>query len=300
MTSNSSPLHKRFARRILNGLDRNPLSRRTLLKLAHAHLLPEPVWRRLHPDPDFDFVIAGQSIRYISQPNDVIGNTLFWTGAFEDETSRVFVKLASQAQTVLDVGANTGYFTLLACMASPQARVIAFEPIPLIYDLLCSNVAANGWQARCKLRREAVSDAEGTTEFHVPHTDSVPTSGSLHVGGFRGYEGHLIKTPVTTLDAVCAPLDQVNLAKIDVEGFEDKVLEGAQETLRRCRPDIIVECNHDGPYRRIDEILSTCGYSFYALLDNGPQPIDNLRPDPQDKHRNFLCSVDKQLLQRLQ
>jgi FkbM family methyltransferase len=268
--------------------------------MAHANLLPKSVWQRLHPDPAFTFQVEGGTVHYASQPNDDIGNELFWTGGFESETSSVFVKLARGARTILDVGANTGYFTLLSCTAAPQAAVIAFEPIPAIYELLCNNVARNGWQARCTLRREAVSNMQGVTAFHVPYSGSIPTSGSLSVHGFRGYEGELIDTPVTTLDAVCATLDTVNLAKIDVEGFEDKVLEGMPETLRRCHPDIIVECNHDGPYQRVEEILAAFGYSFYALRGSGPVAVDHLLPDAEDKHRNFLCSTDRFVLGKLQ
>ena len=299
MTAISQPAYKRFGRRVLDILDDNAQTRKALLGVARARLLPAPIWQRLHPEPSFAFVVAEQSVKYVSPPNDVIGNQLYWTGTFEEETSRIFVKLAQRAQTVLDVGANTGYFTLLACAASQQSRVIAFEPIPQIFDLLQRNVEDNLWQERCTLRREAVSNSQGITEFHVPESGSVPTSGSLSVDGFRGYQGHLIKTGVTTLDTVCATLDTVTLAKIDVEGFEDKVLEGMQETLRRCHPDIIVECNHDGPYQQVEALLSAHGYRFYALRESGPIAVERILPDTKDKHRNFLCSSDPKLLDRI-
>jgi FkbM family methyltransferase len=87
----------------------------------------------------------------------------------------------------------------------------------------------------------AASKEEGSLPFHE---SDEPTMGSLNVAGYGGYSGKLIQVRVVTLDSLNFKAD---LIKIDVEGFEDVVLEGAEELLSAGRPRIILEANTDGP-----------------------------------------------------
>jgi FkbM family methyltransferase len=148
----------------------------------------------------------------------------------------------------------------------------------------------NGWEDRCQALSVAVANVEGSAKLHVPFGD-VPKSASLHSQGFRGYEGSLIDVPVTTIDAICSESERVDLVKIDVEGFEDKVLEGMQQVLADSTPTIIVECNPDGPFAAIETILTRFGYRFFHLRREGPVAADKIIPDKKERDRNFLCTV---------
>jgi FkbM family methyltransferase len=120
-------------------------------------------------------------------------------------------------------------------------------------------VALNGWQDRCAVRAEAVSDFVGTAPFHVPF-GCTPISASLNPRGFRDFEGESTEVPVTSIDAVIPPGTRADTAKIDVEGFEDRVLNGMRRTLSESRPDLIIECLPDGPLPEIERIVGECGY----------------------------------------
>ena len=258
---------KQFVRSALRLATSTSMTRVPLRWLSHADLVPSAIWKRLPVEATFSVdLFEGSSFTYISSSGDAIGRALYWGGlaAWNYETIVVFEKLARQAKVVLDVGANTGAFSMVACAANPQAKVLAFEPIPYICQRIQENIKANGWESRCEAHQVAVSKEEGATQFHLPKGD-FPTSGSLHLNGYRGLEGSLIDVEVKTLDGVCSPELSVDLVKIDVEGFEDQVLMGMQRILAEQKPDLIFECNPDGPIDSINSILHQYDYQIFHL-----------------------------------
>jgi FkbM family methyltransferase len=266
-----------------------PPSRVALRAMCRARLVPHAVWSRLPVEQRFEIPFAPDiSFLYESLDGDAIGRTLYLFGAesYEFETTAVFARLARKASVVLDIGANTGLFTLIACAANPNSEVIAFEPVDRVRDVLAENIEINGWSSRCEIRHEAVSDTVGEATFHVPHAN-VPSSARLK-SAFRGHRGEKVVTRQITVDSLAT--SRVDLVKIDVEGFEDCALRGMRETIARWAPDFIIECNRDGPYHAIDEIMREAGYFFHHLRDGGPEHVDRIVPDESEKARNFLLS----------
>ena len=135
----------------------------------------------------------------------------------------------------VDVGAYVGSYTLL--LAKLARTVYAFEPDDEMASMLRRVVPSN-----VRVYHNAVSDREGTSEFHVPSFDGrrAVTCGSLVAPQGRDYDVRLVKT--TTLDAALAD-SNVGFIKIDVEGAEQSVLGGAQQLIARCRPLVLVEAN---------------------------------------------------------
>jgi FkbM family methyltransferase len=293
----SDAVIKKVGRRLARAVTAIALVRSTLCQLTRAGLVPGWLWKRLPVETTYSVSLSsGAQVRYTSHPNDVIGRALFWRGLaeWESETIRVFLELCPRAKRFIDIGANTGVYTLLACAVNPTVEVLAFEPVPHIYERLCWNVNLNGWRHRCRLRNEAVSDQVGSLPLHVPHSD-LPTSASLNVHGFRGISGELIQVPVTTIDSVLSEPNRVDLVKIDVEGFEAEVLQGMNLVLARSKPAIIVECNPDGPFRAVQKALRCYGYHFFHLTKTGPTPKTDIVPDPTQKCRNYLCLSERHL-----
>lgn len=261
--------------------------------ITRPGLVPNWFWRKLPVERTFAVSLPqGNTLRYRSSGRDAIGRQLFWRGlkGAEYETIAVFWELARRSRLVLDIGANTGLYALLACAANPDARVVAFEPVPGVHERLVRNLELNGVCGRCEARQEAVSSAEGTAEFHVDFGD-VPTSSCLDPQGFRGHDGYLLRVPLTTVDAVCSGGERVGLVKIDVEGFEHEVLKGMQRVMSRWAPAIILECHAEGPIQELESILSGFGYRFFALCKHGPVAVDRIVPDPRRVYRNFLFTA---------
>ena len=109
----------------------------------------------------------------------------------------------------------------------------------------------------------------------------VPTASSLEVTGYRGNKGKVIKVKSTTIDAFDLQAELVDLVKIDVETFENVVLEGMTSLLKKHLPSMIVECNYDGPFQAVENILCSYGYTFYHLKADGPQITEHIIPDPR-------------------
>ncbi len=293
---------KRLLKPVQRWMAGSRFARLPLLALSRMGLLPSFVWRRLWVDGDFVLELSTEHrFRYRSTYGDTIGNSLYWKGitSYEYETVAVFYELARQSRVVLDIGANTGLYTLIGCVANPQVRVFAFEPVPHIFKRLVSNIELNGWQNRCDARAEAVTDFVGTTRVHVPY-GNLPTWSSLNPEGFRDSPGSLLDVPAITVDELCWGKQRVDLVKIDVEGFEDRVLIGMRHVLKESAPTIILEANPDGPLKLIDEILSAHGYRFFLIRPEGIIPIRRIIPDANDIFRNVLCCVEDRLESTIQ
>jgi len=149
----------------------------------------------------------------------------------------------------IDVGANIGLYTLGFSVLAPRGRVCAVEPSPQTYRWLTRNVEANE-VSNVECFQSALGDREGWIDLHdVPFF----TAGSFTAeeGSYLGTEALgsiLVKVPCTTLDAFVArhSVSRVDVVKIDVEGAELAVLEGAGTTLTRHRPIVVLEFNSFG------------------------------------------------------
>lgn len=273
------------------GMRVSPL-RRGVRRLTHAGLVPDKVWHRL-PVVDDTFTVAlpgGGAFRYRAWPGDAIGRAFYWRGvaSWEASTIRVFLELAARSRLFLDIGANTGAYSLLACARNPAIRAIAYEPVPRVYERLVENIELNALGQRCVARQVAISDHQGTTRLHVPHS-LIPSSASLARDGFRGIAGELIDVDVTTADRDTEGEEPVDLVKIDVEGFEHHVLAGMPRILGKHRPVIICECNPDGPHREMEALLGPHEYAYFHLRGHGPVRQAHIEPDVQELHRNYAC-----------
>jgi FkbM family methyltransferase len=156
---------------------------------------------------------------------------------------------------IADVGANFGYYSVeLATALGAAARVVAFEPFPLNYARLERHVRLNDLASRVQMLPLALSDRSGVATMDVRRSETRNT-GSAQLRG----EGVAIRT--ARLDDLWPTLGYVrlDLLKIDVEGHEVRVLEGASRVIREHRPMMLIEID---PPR-----LAESGSSPAALLD---------------------------------
>jgi FkbM family methyltransferase len=179
--------------------------------------------------------------------------------SWEPEVVRKTISETRPGMTVVDVGAHIGYYTLLfAKNVGATGRVISFEPAPNNFAVLAKNVELNGL-AHVRLFDSAIFSRCGKITISIPdHSNSGEASVSQSVGATH------VQVNSTTLDAVSSSLDlHPDFLKIDVEGSETDVLAGAQKTIRRCRPKMLIELHHfDGNLKAnpVPTLLASMGY----------------------------------------
>jgi FkbM family methyltransferase len=194
---------------------------------------------------------------------DWLGKHVFAIGEYEPSTSALACKVVRPGMTVVDVGANVGYFTLLfASLVGPHGKVYAFEPIPRVRQALRRNVEMNRAQ-QVVIRPEALGNDSGESVMWEGPSDHVGISSRRPIPKNRVAREWTVST--ARLDELLSSEGRVDLIKIDVEGFEFDVLKGSREILRKQHPSLIVEVT--------DQFLGERGYSardlFSCLLELG-------------------------------
>lgn len=181
-----------------------------------------------------------------------------WNG-FEAPLPTVLTALVRhRPDTFFDVGANTGFYSLLAVTADDRVAVHAMEAVPEIATLLRANMAVNPGADRIRVHELAVGDTTGITELHLPPAQpdgTIETSASLDAS-FKGDIARRIEVPVQRLDDLwtAAGRPPTSLVKIDVEGAERLVLAGAQELIEACQPVLAVEVITEGTADAVESL----------------------------------------------
>jgi FkbM family methyltransferase len=180
-----------------------------------------------------------------------------WLGSFEHAKQREVAAAVRPGMVCFDVGANVGYYTLLfSTLCGSGGQVAAFEPLPGNCDLIRYHLELNGC-SNARVEPVAVTDFDGPAHF---------TPGSDNSSGHLAPDGPLV-VPCTRLDTFVgrglAP--SPDILKIDVEGAEMEVIEGAAETLRRSRPMLFVAAHDDHTRRGCRSLLDALGYRVQGV-----------------------------------
>ena len=170
-------------------------------------------------------------------------------------------------EVLVDVGANVGMYTIWAAKTR-GVRVYGFEPEAQNYALLNRNIVLNGLADRVKAYCVALSDIEGFSELHLA---DLRAGGSCHSLGERVDFAHRPMQPEYSQGCISARLDDLvsrevvpepHYVKIDVDGFEPKVIAGAAAVLSGKRlKSLLVEINQNLPdHMELVAHLNACGY----------------------------------------
>jgi FkbM family methyltransferase len=234
----------------------------------------------------------GRPRLFVDLADHVIGLNIV-RGAYEAAESALLRSLLRPGDVALDVGAHIGFFTVqMAAIVGPSGHVYAFEPVAANADLLERSVEENRFADRVSLHRAAVGAAAGTASLTFPR-ETLNTGGAyLLREGTAPLPGNLrAEVPLVSIDAL-ALRRPVRFVKMDVEGAEPLVVQGARTLLREDRPAILSElhpaqldrasaASADGYLRMMHEL----GYRAHRVEGGaiGP-PID-------DAPREALVSI---------
>ncbi|MFC3123543.1 FkbM family methyltransferase [Pseudoroseomonas globiformis] len=184
---------------------------------------------------------------YVDTRDVGICSHLMLEGRWEPWIEKIIAAAVKPGMTFLDVGANFGYYTLLgASWVGATGRVYSFEANPKIFRHLEKSVSINGFGGRVKLHNLAVHSTEGTLRFG--YTDEYSGGGST-MGAPHG--AHEVEVRAAPLDVLLADVPFVQVMKVDVEGAEPYVFDGARQLMERSPNLTLVVEFHEGSTRPI-------------------------------------------------
>ncbi len=194
----------------------------------------------------------------------------------EPVVTRHFAKLARSSDGIMDIGANLGWFTCIGAVLS-EGMTYSFEMDEDNVRRLRSNVKLNDQEESVCVERLAVSNhTAGSSYSKLPGE-----AGSGYRLSSTQEDGNAtcIEVPSTTVDVYCRDqVEKLDLIKVDVEGAELKVLEGAQNTLQQFRPDLLLEVHpvrmheNEESAHTILRLLVENGYTVRQLVDHRGDP----------------------------
>ena len=199
------------------------------------------IHRLVFPGGERRLVVNGLPM-WVDTRDRVIATHLVGGGVWEPSETAVFLAQLREGMCIFDVGANIGYYTLLAARAvGPSGCVYAFEPEPGNFGLLTRNVVENGF-ASVRLVHAAVSNREGTVRLHLDEANF--GAHSLEAGSVRTSAGRSVEVETVRLDRFVEEARSFEagvLVKVDVQGAEALVVEGGLRLLGLPKVTLLLE-----------------------------------------------------------
>ncbi len=256
--------------------------------------------RWLQPRVHAAFAKRGHSCRITLNHGHVIDadlrdfgdRQLYISGCYEEATSQLFGKLLRRGDAVLDIGANLGYFSLLAARHVGRDGVVhAFEAASGARERLSRNITLNSLR-NVFVQPVAVLDRCADVTFSIAAEGH---SGISSLRSLKDRSAGQVTVPGISIDSMLATLPRIRLVKLDIEGAEMLALRGMTELIERDRPFIILELTDD--YLRDLGDTAEDVMQFFESVDYGVLEItfDRLRRiDSSPTHQCNVLALPKQ------
>jgi len=238
--------------------------------------------------------VEGSAMHVDSRDTGVAPFLLEW-GIYEKYVTEIFKKLVRKGTVVVDVGANIGYYTLLAArLTGEKGKVYAFEPDPYNYGLLCKNIELNGYRNVIAAQKAVFSKS-----VRIPLFLDKKNLGAHSLSAENVDKADSIMIDALSLDDYFKEINsKIDIVKMDVQGSEMAVLEGMANTINQNRNiEIITEFwptglrnAHVSP-RGFLEKLTEYGFALYQIGRTvDPIDIDQLLNTSSEKEpATLLC-----------
>jgi FkbM family methyltransferase len=211
---------------------------------------------------------------------------------WEQMESTFIVNNLSQGDVFVDVGANIGYFSMLAAQQG-AGKVFAIEPIPKTYAMLCMNVEHNMFTGVIEPVNVALGSQEHTAKFTCslgPKNHIEYDVDNIH------HDLPTIDIKVTTLDHLLADRKEVNridFVKVDIEGAEYRFLLGAEKTIKAFKPIVMMEIEehrltkYNVTAENIFTFMNELGYKYLSVAEDSITQGD-IHTEDLKRGRDFI------------
>jgi FkbM family methyltransferase len=246
-----------------------------------------PTLAELNDSLGFNKLCRGRDGLFLVNENDAfIGRSLLTYGEYSAEEGKLLKQLLRPGNVALEIGANIGALTVgIAKQVGPQGAVLAYEPQPVVFQTLCANLALNSL-TNVMCFQVAVGDRMGPARIPFYRYDQKNNFGRVVVGNANDPG---VDVSMITIDETFK-LSRLDLMKIDVEGMEPQVLEGASNVIQKFRPILIVENDDIEKSPMLIRTIKSFGYRLWWHTPKLFTP-ENFRGNSQDLFPR-LCSLN--------
>lgn len=234
--------------------------------------------------PGTKVICNRNGVRWSLDISEGIDLAIYLAGSFEKGTLRSIHRALKPGMTVLDIGANIGAHCLpMAKRVGSSGRVIAIEPTDFAFSKLEANLALNpSLASSVTLKKMILLDPTTPKPEHLYSSWSLTPGGEKHPKHVGTLHSSAAAEGVTLDQLVEAQgLDRLDFIKLDVDGFECKVLRGATQTLKKFKPPMMIElCSygleeHGDSMDELLRILSSHGYQLYEENGTSKLPMNS-------------------------
>ena len=266
----------------------------TILKPRILKKITNNILKRIIPKE----IEIGKGIFLELDQSDPVASGAIALGVYEKNETELFRSKIKPAMTIIDIGANLGYYTVIAsCSAGERGLVIAFEPEPNFFKLLSKNIIRNNLK-NVAIFEMAIADKNGEADLFL----SEENKGNNSLISSEKLDSFVSVKTATLDDFLSAKkIAMVDMIKMDIEGAEILALEGMKNTLAKYRPLLFLEFSPHSIIkinRNPMDFLSTLrgiGYSIFEInkthqcLSNVTNLQKFIESIPKGKYADIYC-----------
>jgi len=248
----------------------------------------DPVGEKFHKSknhyPYFGFIeveVLGNTFLMFSNSDDLVAMIFYWFGPsmYEPMSMKVWVDRCKSAQTIYDVGAFSGVYSLSAAVQNPNSNIYAFEAVRRTHARLLMNIQANRLSKRITAINRAVIDKQDLVTFYQYRGENILGNAASMIDKGIPIFSNDEKVHTISLDDFVAQGHPVpELLKIDVEGVEELVLNGMHSILAENKPQMLIEVSPQTA-QSVEITLRKHGYKIYVVDETAMSliPFDKVR-----------------------
>jgi len=277
----------------------NPLKKATAIILRKLNIPHRLFYKDLKFNGFFTVKIEGLKFKMRNHPSADIENEIFWEGIYkgwEKQSLKAWIIFCRNATVILDIGANTGIYSLIASVVNKDARVFCFEPSIKVYKRLKENLLKNNLDSSIALNI-AVSNVNGFGKFYdFPGDYNLSASLNIEKSKNETLESLTYDVKTMRIDTFIKEnkIEIIDLVKIDVEMHEPEVIEGFGKTLDLFHPVILIEVLTNEIADKLNTLLKHKNYSYYTIDENkGFFPAETIKLQSEGNWNWLLIPKNK-------
>ncbi|MCF8368090.1 MAG: FkbM family methyltransferase [Bacteroidales bacterium] len=242
----------------------------------------------------------GKHIQLEGQYTSFITRKLFWSGisGFEYNSVDIFLELIKSSKVFFDIGANIGYYSLLASKVNPGLEIFAFEPFPDAIAALKRNISQNMF-GNISIISTALAAKTGEDTLFYRINDDFPRglqlAGNNSMVNFKDNRNQTVDIKTQTLDEFVTQhkIESLDFIKIDTETTEFMILSNGIEALKKFRPIILCEVLPGHHEKKLEALFLSLDYVFCRVHKSGVTLQQKLNVVGEDENDFFFIPKEK-------